>query len=156
MRLLDPGAAGGGSSAVVDDLSFIPAHRATPGVTGSDRWCADWSRRRDLVLAGRPADALAGIPARFKALPGHSRSCAADLAALYAATSRRVASGPGAETRAIAKGQSSGGGGITPMTGLDDERQNRSGVGGDGCAERAAREWAERSPLAALPVLRYA
>ena len=159
VRLLDPSSAGGGSSAVLDDLSFIPVYRATPGVTGSDRWCADWSRRRGLVLAGRPADALAGIPARFTALPGHSQSCAADLAALYVAGIARLELGerPRAEARAIAAEQSSGGGATTPMTGLDDERQNLWRWAGDlGRAERAAREWAERAPLAALPVLRLA
>ena len=157
--LQDPGSQGGGSSTVVEDLSFIPVYRATPGVTGSDRWCADWSRRRDLVLAGRPAEALAGIPARFKPLPGHPRSCEADLAALYVAGIARLELGerPRAEARAIAEEQSFGVGGTTPATGLADERQNLWRWAGDlGRAERAAREWAERAPLASLPVLRLA
>jgi cellulose synthase operon protein C len=56
-----PGGAGGG----VLDISFIPTFRPIDGVTGENRWCREWSRRRDLVLAGRPTEALAGYPSTF-------------------------------------------------------------------------------------------
>jgi len=52
----------GGADASMQDYSFIPVFRPLKGVTGSHRWCADWSRRRDLILAGRPREALAGFP----------------------------------------------------------------------------------------------
>ena len=47
------------------DLSFIPLYRDVDGVTGYARWCPEWLRRRDLVLAGRAEEALAGSPERF-------------------------------------------------------------------------------------------
>ena len=55
----------GGAGAGLVDLSFIPTFRDVAGVTGIDRWCREWSLRRDLVLAGRPQEALLGFPARF-------------------------------------------------------------------------------------------
>jgi len=54
-RTLEPG------GATVSDLSFIPDYRSVDAVTGHDPWCAEWSRRRDLVLAGRPRQALTGF-----------------------------------------------------------------------------------------------
>ena len=48
----------------VADISFIPSFREHPGVTGYARWCPAWSRLRDLVLAGRPNEALAATPPR--------------------------------------------------------------------------------------------
>ncbi len=57
-----PGGAGGPGA----DLSFLPLYRAVEGVTGHDRWCPDWARRRDLVLAGRPREALESMPAQFE------------------------------------------------------------------------------------------
>ena len=50
---------------VVLDLSFLPSFRQVDGVTGYDRWCPGWLQRRDLVLAGRAEEALAGLPKRF-------------------------------------------------------------------------------------------
>jgi tetratricopeptide (TPR) repeat protein len=60
---LGGGGAGGGGAAL-SDFSFIPQYRRVAGVTGFDRWCPGWSRRRDLVLAQRARDALP-IPATF-------------------------------------------------------------------------------------------
>ena len=57
-----PGGAGSGGS----DLSFIPLYRDWAGVTGHERWCPGWSRRRDLVLAGRAGEALDGMPSKFR------------------------------------------------------------------------------------------
>ena len=55
----------GGAGAAVLDLAFIPDFRPQPGVTGHDRWCREWSWRRDLVVAGRYAEALDGFPSAF-------------------------------------------------------------------------------------------
>jgi tetratricopeptide (TPR) repeat protein len=120
----------------IDDLSFIPAFR--PGrLTGSDRWCADWSRRRDLVLAGRPAEALVAFPASFEPLPGEI-GCSASTGQELAGVAR------------LELGERS-------ATGFEDERQNLWRWAGDlARAERAAREWVERMPGAALPILRLA
>jgi tetratricopeptide (TPR) repeat protein len=57
----EPGGAGGGAL----DISFIPTFRPIHGVTGQDRWCREWSRRRDLILAGRSAEALRDFPTQF-------------------------------------------------------------------------------------------
>lgn len=54
-----------GGGAAVSDLSFLPTYRAVPAVTGYRRWCPAWSYRRDLILAGRAAEASDGLPARF-------------------------------------------------------------------------------------------
>src|SRR5205085_2631980 len=62
------GPAGLGAGGIVADVSFIPQYRDVRGVTGTNRWCVDWSRRRDLALAGRPAEALAGFPRSFEDL----------------------------------------------------------------------------------------
>jgi len=45
----------------VDELSFLPGYREVAGVTEYNRFCPEWSRRRDLLLAGRPRQALAGL-----------------------------------------------------------------------------------------------
>lgn len=57
----------GGAGAALVDLAFIPNFRPERGVTGYDRWCRAWSHRRDLVLAGRHAEALAALPDTFSA-----------------------------------------------------------------------------------------
>ena len=53
----------------VEDVGFIPAYRDEGGVTGTNRWCPAWAARRDLVLAGRPGEALDGMPASFLGIP---------------------------------------------------------------------------------------
>ena len=53
----------GGAGASVQDLSFIPEYRDDSGVTGTDPSCASWTWRRDALLNGHPAEALAGWPA---------------------------------------------------------------------------------------------
>lgn len=59
------------------DLSFIPEYRHVDAVTGYDRWCPGWLHRRDLVLAGRAEEALAGLPEHFRDIrPGlREREC---------------------------------------------------------------------------------
>ena len=52
----EEGGAGGGDA---DDISFIPAFRSKPGLTGSLAHCPEWSRRRDAILAGQARDMLA-------------------------------------------------------------------------------------------------
>ena len=52
------GPAGGrGGGASIEDFSFIPTFHDTPGVTGYDPWCPQWSYQRDSILAGNPAPA---------------------------------------------------------------------------------------------------
>jgi tetratricopeptide (TPR) repeat protein len=60
-----------GPGAAVNDLAFVPEFRPVAGVTGHDRWCPAWSHRRDLILAGRAGEALAGMPARFRDVRPH-------------------------------------------------------------------------------------
>lgn len=55
--------AGGEGAGGLADLSFLPAFRDVPGVTGHDRWCPAWTMARDLILAGEPARALKLVPA---------------------------------------------------------------------------------------------
>ena len=62
--LILPGGAGGS----VQDLSFIPAYRDDPGVTGTQPSCASWTWRRDALLDGHAAQALAGWPAQFNSV----------------------------------------------------------------------------------------
>jgi predicted Zn-dependent protease len=52
----------GGAGGSVQDLSFIPGYRNDPGVTGTQPSCASWTWRRDAVINGHPAEALAGWP----------------------------------------------------------------------------------------------
>ena len=54
----------GGAGGSVQDLSFIPGYRDDPGVTGTQPSCASWTWRRDALLNGHPAEALAGWPAQ--------------------------------------------------------------------------------------------
>src|SRR4051794_16774124 len=49
------------SSASLGDLTFLPVFRPDDN-TASDRWCPGFSLARALLLAGRPAAALARIP----------------------------------------------------------------------------------------------
>ena len=139
--------------AVVGDLSFIPEFRGS-GLIGSDRWCADWARRRDLVLAGRPAEALARFPAAFEPLPGHGDLCAstgfesvlADIALLEQGDRRSAGARTASEWVMSHR---------AALAFVDDERQNLWRWAGDlARAERAAREWVAAAPRATLPLLR--
>ena len=70
----------GGASAELSDLDFIPVYRPSPGLGGESRWCPDWSRRVDLLLAGRPSQTLSGFPAMFYDLRTGQR-CTAEFVA---------------------------------------------------------------------------
>jgi tetratricopeptide (TPR) repeat protein len=138
---LDPQPPAPAAAGSVEDVSFIPDFRPSPGLIGSDRWCGDWARRRDLVLAGRPAEALVRFPAEFAPLPGHDASCnaargpeLAHIARLELGDRRKA---PASELN------------------LDDERQNLWRWAGDlARAERAAREWVAEASGTPLAVLR--
>jgi tetratricopeptide (TPR) repeat protein len=66
------GALGGSGGTAVSDFSFIPEFRPAGALTRIDRWCPQWSQRRDLLLAGNEAQAVRGLPARFMDVrPGH-------------------------------------------------------------------------------------
>ena len=128
------------SPATIGDLSFIPEYRPSPGLTTSERWCADWSRRRDLLLAGRAAEAVAGFPPEFRPLPGHGVQCESAAPSVLAGIARLELGEP---IRA------------TALTMTEDERQNLWRWAGNlPNAERAAREWVGRAPTASLPLLR--
>lgn len=62
--LVAPGGAGG----TVQDLSFIPEYRDDFGITGTKASCPSWTWRRDALLDGHAAQALASWPARFDSL----------------------------------------------------------------------------------------
>ena len=62
-------ASAGADGAVVLDRSFIPTYRNRPE-TDHNAWCLDWSRRRDLLLAGRPAEVLEGFPRQPESADG--------------------------------------------------------------------------------------
>jgi cellulose synthase operon protein C len=122
---LRPETAGGGAPASLGDLTFLPVSRPDNDAV-TDRWFPRFSLARALLLAGRPAAALARIPAGgFAPLAGHDASTSPDaaelrsVARLEAGTSRHVRSD-------VAQG----------------ERQNLWRWAGDyGRAERAARQW---------------
>lgn len=124
----------------VEDLSFIPVFREGPGV-GSQRWCADWSRRRDLLLAGRPAAAASGLPqGGFVDVSGDG--CGEDVAVLAGLAALEA----GDRRAARASGYS--------LDSLQEARQNLWRWAGDlRRAERAARDWADGSQRV-LPLLR--
>jgi tetratricopeptide (TPR) repeat protein len=154
VRLIPPGPVVS-PPASVEDMSFIPLYRPSPGVTGSDRWCADWSRRRDLILAGRPAEALSGLPVTFEALPGHSHSCAPS-AELYLTGIAQLELGDRPAVVAQLAFET-GIGHAGAQRRLGDERQNLWRWAGDlRQAERAARDWLGGAPRAGLPMLRLA
>jgi tetratricopeptide (TPR) repeat protein len=126
-----------GSGGGVLDLSFIPEFRDVEGVTGYSRWCPGWLRRRDLVLAGKPAEALAGLPKTFHDIrPGSSsETCmdAPDVAVLAAVAAQEARRGP-----------------ATKVT-LLDARQNMWRFAGDlDRARTVAAEWMRRAPMNAV------
>jgi cellulose synthase operon protein C len=137
---------------LIGDLSFLPVFRPSPGVTGSERWCADWARRRDLVVTRRPAGALARMPAEFQPLEGgYDGACSgsvpllADIARLE--LGRTPAVGPVASELFISH--------EAARRTIEDERQNLWRWAGDlARAERAAREWVGSAPRGSLPLLR--
>jgi len=59
----------------VQDLSFIPEYRDDPGVTGTQASCAVWTWRRDELLDGHAALALASWPAQFQGVRPDDGGC---------------------------------------------------------------------------------
>jgi len=141
--------------ATLENLAFIPVFRDSRGVTGSDRWCADWSRRRALILSGRPAEALAAFPKAFTAVDDDAGTCAEGAEPVIAGiASLEAGDGPAAAARLASAEFISR---DAALRTLHDERQNLLRWAGDlEHAERAAREWVASAPSAALPMLRLA
>lgn len=141
-----PGGAGSGPGGTpLSDFSFIPQFRDVNGVTGHDRWCPSWSRRRDLVLAGRARDALRGLPARFTdARPELAGVTCATLDEDSAAGLRRVA-----EIEALPAGRRA----RRASAAVQDDRQNMWRFAGDlPRALRVAEEWAASAPRDPAPI----
>jgi tetratricopeptide (TPR) repeat protein len=126
VKLVDVFPTGGGGT-LVSDSTYVPPFRDS-GVTVTERWCPAFSRARARLLAGRPADARAQIPAGgFSAAPGVDEGvgCGEEDSATLAGIARIEAG----DRRAAANAR------------LQDERQNLWRWAGDlGHAERAARE----------------
>jgi tetratricopeptide (TPR) repeat protein/Zn-dependent protease len=146
INLDDPiGGAGGGG---VNDLSFIPSYREVQGVTGYSHWCPQWSMRRDKILAGRPAQALEGMPSSLTGIkPGEPETCAstdllAGIAAYEAGEHERAIQFVQRESTAEKR---------APLVKLDDARQNLWRFAGNLARARiAAREWRTAAPEEAL------
>jgi tetratricopeptide (TPR) repeat protein len=139
------GGAGGGEN----DLSFIPSYREVSGVTGYSRWCPAWSMRRDEILAGRPAQALEGLPSLTTGIkPGELGECSgstdllAGIAALEAGQHERAIQFAQDESDVDKR---------EPLAKLDDARQNLWRFAGNlPRARLAAREWRAVAPEEAL------
>jgi tetratricopeptide (TPR) repeat protein len=132
----------GGADASVQDYSFIPAFRPLDGVTGSNRWCPDWSRRRDLILAGRPREALVGFPQDFTDLRpnGYSNCTPPD-------GPQELAGIADLELGDVAAARKTDG-----LDALEYAREDLWRWAGDlPRAERAAREWVRLAPGGAGP-----
>ena len=117
----------------VADFTFLPRYRDS-GLIGSDRWCAGFSRARDLLLAGHPSPALrlptSVVPA--SALAAAGQDCSSNDDPPLLAGVARVEAGD----RRAARNQH-----------LQDARQNLWRWAGElGHAERAAREWVRLTP----------
>ena len=127
------------------------------GVTGYDRWCPAWSRRRDLVLAGRPEEALAGLPRRFTDI----RPAAARARAVRLGSGRLRSSRAWPSWRPATAAPRSGGlrrptsttGGRSPIVLLQDARQNMWRFAGRLDKARARRRGVDEQsdPRAAWP-----
>ncbi len=141
------GVSGGGGGVL--DLSFIPTFRHVDAVTGYDRWCPGWLYRRDLVLAGQPRQALAGLPDKFRDIRWPHTQCPvegflavpllAGLAELEAGNRRA------AIERLRAAGFDTAG--RRPIVVLLDARQNMWRFAGDlDRARAAAAEWTREAP----------
>lgn len=140
--------------ATLENLAFIPVFRESNGVTGSDRWCADWSRRRALILSGRSGEALAAFPAAFESIAADAGTCAEGAEPVIAGIAGLEAREADAAERLASEERISS---DAALRSLHDERQNLWRWAGDlGRAERAAREWVEWAQSAALPMLRLA
>jgi tetratricopeptide (TPR) repeat protein len=148
------GTPSGGRVGVVD-LSFIPQFRAVEGLTGYHRWCPEWSRRRDLVLAGRPGDALDGMPDRFTDIRpgGGDDDCPVEASVAVPLLAGVAELEAGDRDAAVERLRSAGfdAEGRRPLVVLHDARQNLWRFAGDlGRAGAAAAAWTRVAPTSAL------
>jgi tetratricopeptide (TPR) repeat protein len=149
---LDPPFAAPAPAVGIGDLSFLPVFRPSIGMTGSERWCADWARRRDLLVSGRPAEALARMPVEFEPLEGGYASGCAGFGPLLGDIAR-LELGQEPTIAAVASERIIGDRAARTM--IEDERQNLWRWAGDFArAERAAREWVGSASRGSLPLLR--
>lgn len=136
-----------GAGASVDDFGFIPQFRDDFQLTGSQPSCAEWTWRRDALLAGRPQEALDGLPALFTDVrPDQAGlSCWLSTEAFRAVAEQEAGEPPSPDADSAS----------TPDD-VTDMRQNLWRWAGDlARAERVCREWVDRAgPTAFLPALR--
>jgi cellulose synthase operon protein C len=126
------------------DLSFIPEFREVPGLTGHHRWCPEWERRRDLILAGRPGAALEALPAGFVGIRSdlEFEDCPEQAVPILAAIAELE---QGSVEAALRRLRSSGIG--RPIAYLHGARQNLWRFAGDlERARAAAEEWTTAMP----------
>lgn len=121
------------------NFAFIPSYHSGP-LTDSDPTCPVWSRHRDELVAGRPAEALANLPRREDPLDGQSDPLTGDTRCQPMSPLASVARLElGHRVRAARRG------------GLQYARENMWRWAGDlPRAERVARQWAQQAPKSAL------
>ena len=143
----------------VTDISFIPEFRSVFGVTGNSSNCPAISRARDLLLAGRPADALTAIattPAPSVDYSAPTSSDATNTGAcdpregLLRAVANFEAGNQPAAVAAVPAGYAPPGLAKDlnpPLAQILDADQNMWRYAGDlGKAARAAQQWTDREP----------
>jgi cellulose synthase operon protein C len=140
--LIMPGGAGG----TVQDLSFIPAYRDDPGVTGTQLGCPSWTWTRDELLLGHAAMALVNWPAQFAYIrPGYGYCAQSDQLKLMA--EEQAGQQP---DQAVMKKDS-----ITSDDIADDWQNLLRWAGNLPAAQKFAEQWqAARGANSALPALR--
>ncbi len=108
------------SPIAVGTLEFLPLYRPDE-LSRFEPWCADWSARRDLILAGRPREAIAGLPAAFTAA-NDSDDCGQTDAPMLAAVALAEA---GDRRGAVARlRRDAGMNGAEALKALAERRQN--------------------------------
>ena len=146
-------AIGGGG---LENFSFIPEFRSIPP-TQIDPSCREWSRLRDLLLAGRPREAVEQMPPAFFDLRGHRVFCGDDeLRPVALLEAGRIDDARTLISRYVRQGLDSlaryRGSADPGIAFLQDLRQNVWRFAGDlPRAAAVAKEWAEADPGLALP-----
>jgi tetratricopeptide (TPR) repeat protein len=157
---LDVGPAGGGASAFLSDLAFIPAYRPLPGLGGDSRWCPEWSRRLDRLLAGHPAEAVSNLPATLSDIRGGpcfgwwlaGLAFTGDKRELAAVAELELGDVPAAQQLAKAASNTFGGFNLSQ---LEDNRQNIWRYAGNlEHADAATTQWMTLLPSDPLAPLR--
>jgi Flp pilus assembly protein TadD len=147
---IELGDTGSTTSPAVSYLPFLPVYHEVEGVTGYSRWCPAWSLRRDEILAGRPAAALAGLlgrPAKsirpgVAVCPTAPRDLLAGIAAYEAGQRPRAEQLLEREPPESYAEEPH-----APLARLDDARQNLWRFAGDfQRARAAAAEWRAAAP----------